>query len=330
MQFGMMAGGIGYDPNKSVYKQVEGSLKIAKAASKLHYTHLMMAQHWIAYPEVWMQPIPMLARLSAVSGKLILTTSIIQMPLYNPVDIAEQVSTMDHITNGRFVLGIGNGYREVELEAAGTNRRERAPRVEESIEIMKRLWAGEDLDFKGRFWNVKGRMALTPVQKPGPPIEIAVHAEGAARRAARLAEGALLAPQIYWEDLKRLAAAYEDECAKVGRRGTLGTHRSVAIAKDRKTAEELAQRELSSHVNRYQNWDMQEQGMVDIHISGPNDPSKWVILGSPDECAEQISRLIEEFNLDYLDLMPSAMPKELPAQLEMVQFLSEEVLSKVG
>ena len=113
MQFGMMAGGIGYDPNKSVYKQVEGSLKIAKAASKLHYTHLMMAQHWIAYPEVWMQPIPMLARLSAVSGKLILTTSIIQMPLYNLTGARVQKA---HCGKTKTAGAIPNGFQKLERE----------------------------------------------------------------------------------------------------------------------------------------------------------------------------------------------------------------------
>jgi alkanesulfonate monooxygenase SsuD/methylene tetrahydromethanopterin reductase-like flavin-dependent oxidoreductase (luciferase family) len=194
---------------------------------------------------------------------------------------------------------------------------------------MKRLWAGEDLDFKGRFWNVKGRMALTPVQKPGPPIEIAVHAEGAARRAARLAEGALLAPQIYIDDLKVLCAAYEDECSKVGRRGTLGVGRDIAFAKNRKEAEAMHQASLQHHIDRYSGWNMQEKGMVDIHITGANSSGDWAIMGSPEECVEKICQYKEELNLDFMGLWPADLPKGLSAQMEYMQKISEEVIAKV-
>jgi alkanesulfonate monooxygenase SsuD/methylene tetrahydromethanopterin reductase-like flavin-dependent oxidoreductase (luciferase family) len=240
---------------------------------------------------------------------------------------------MDHITNGRFILGIGNGYREVELEAAGTNRRERAPRVEESIEIMTRLWAGEELHHKGRFWNVNGRMALTPVQKPRPPIWIAVHAEGAARRAARLGDGALMAPQIYWDDLKRLCDAYEDECAKVGRRGTLGiTPRIIVIRSPKERRAALAKMKVDAihSIDRYRNWDMQESGMVNIRLErADNDPTNYAFIGSPEEIIEKISRYKEELHVDYMGGMMANAPKSVDGKIEAMQYMSEKILRKI-
>ena len=78
---------------------------------------------------------------------------------------------MDHISNGRFILGVGIGYRVAELSAFGTNRRDRVSRFEESIELMKLLWSGEEVNFDGKHWQVPGaKLGLTPIQKPHPPI----------------------------------------------------------------------------------------------------------------------------------------------------------------
>ena len=81
-----------------------------------------MAHHWISHPTIWLQPMPVLARLAPENDALRLITGVILLPLLNPVDIAEQVVTLDHITNGRLILGLGLGYREKELEAVGSAR----------------------------------------------------------------------------------------------------------------------------------------------------------------------------------------------------------------
>jgi alkanesulfonate monooxygenase SsuD/methylene tetrahydromethanopterin reductase-like flavin-dependent oxidoreductase (luciferase family) len=71
-------------------------------------------------------------------------------------------------------VGVANGYRELELEAAGLTREDRVPKMEESLEIMKRLWAGEEVTFEGVYTRVSsGRMGVTPYQKPRPPLEMA-------------------------------------------------------------------------------------------------------------------------------------------------------------
>lgn len=120
---------------------------------------------------------------------------------------------MDHISNGRFVLGLGLGYRETELEASGTNRTERVSRFEESLALMKLLWSGDEVNFEGQFWQVhNARVAITPVQKPNPPFWIAAQSRRAARRAATVGDGCLLGPQPSWTDIRYLAGMYVLEC----------------------------------------------------------------------------------------------------------------------
>ena len=72
---------------------------------------------------MWLQPLLLLARLASEGPELKLITGVLQLPLYNPVNLPEQVITMDHICDGRFILGLGMGYRETELEAAGATRK---------------------------------------------------------------------------------------------------------------------------------------------------------------------------------------------------------------
>ena len=130
-----------------------------------------MPQHWVSHPTIWPQPFQVLARLAPETGDMRLLTGIVLLPLHNPVQIAEDAATLDHICRGRFTLGVGIGYRETELEAVGATRRDRAPRLTESIELMKRLWSGEEVDHEGRYWTLHGaRMGFFPVQQPHPPI----------------------------------------------------------------------------------------------------------------------------------------------------------------
>lgn len=332
MYFGTSFGHLVQDPAKA-HQQIEEAVTLARTMSSLCYTHLMTGHHILAYPIYSpLQPMPVLARMAPETGDMKLVTSIIQMPLCNPVDIAEQGSTIDHISNGRFVLGLGNGYRLEELESAGTNRSERVPRVEESIDIITRLWAGEDLDYKGQFWRVRGKMGLTPQQKPRPPIWIAVHAAGAARRGARLADGVMMAPQLYRSDLQALCDAYEDECAKVGRRGTLGISRRLVIVnteREKTQALEALKRSAEHSIRMYGSWDMQEKEMANINLTDRNDPMEFSIVGSVEDCIEGINRYKEETKMDLFQFTLVTAEQDLAARQEALQFASEEVLSKV-
>src|SRR5207244_9024748 len=112
---------------------------------------------------------------------------VLLLPRLNPVDAAENVATLDHITHGRLDVGVAIGYREKELEAAGLTRKDRVPRLEESLDVMKRLWRGEDVTFEGTYSKLTGaRMGFRPCQRPRPPPGVGAQTTGARRRAARL------------------------------------------------------------------------------------------------------------------------------------------------
>src|SRR5207237_9505035 len=150
---------------------IDGAVQGVRATAGLGFAWVSIGHHWSSHPTVWPQPVPMLARLAPETGTMRLKTSMLLLPLLNPVDVAENVATLDHITHGRLDVGVAIGYREKELAAAGPGRKDRVPKLEESLELMKRLWRGDEVTFDGAYTRLAGgRLGLTPCQRPHPPL----------------------------------------------------------------------------------------------------------------------------------------------------------------
>ena len=133
------------------------------------------------------------------------------LPLLNAVEVAENVATHDHITHGRLDVGVAIGYRERELEAARLTRKDRVPKLEESLDVMKRLWRGEEVTLEGRYTTLTtARLGFTPYQKPHPPVEMGAQSVGATRRAARLVDAVFFGPQVAWTDVAALVRVYRE------------------------------------------------------------------------------------------------------------------------
>ena len=317
------------DASRPMYQQVEEAAEVCRRAKSLGFSVIYAPQHYISHPTVWMQPMQTLARLAPEAEGLKLLTGVLLLPYHNPVDIAEQTVTLDNISNGRFILGVGIGYRVAELSAFGTNRRDRVSRFEESIDLMKKLWSGDEVNHDGEHWQVKGaKLGLTPVQKPHPPIWIAAQSRGAVRRAAAIGDRVILGPQPAWKDIGLLTRQYKEALGEIGRdsSGRIGVHRSIAIAKDRETAVSEAREMAAKKAGMYGAFNMQEKTTVDFGLGGQRELADWAVAGSPQDCAEIINRCKEEEGLDYIGLASLNLPGEFPARLEYLQLISEELL----
>lgn len=130
--------------------------------------------------------------LAARTERLRLGANIIQFPLHHPLRIAEDALALDALSGGRYRLGLGNGYREIEFQALGVPMSERRSRVEEGIEILRLAFAGEPFSFSGRHWQFPEVMITpTPVRGGGPEIWLGGLVPAAVRRAGRIADGFL-------------------------------------------------------------------------------------------------------------------------------------------
>ncbi|MBI4013981.1 MAG: LLM class flavin-dependent oxidoreductase [Candidatus Rokubacteria bacterium] len=126
-----------------------------------------------AYACTWLEPLTLLAALAGVTERIRLGTMVLVLPLRNPVYFAKEWATLDVLSGGRSILGVGVGWAEEEFELMGVPRRERGRRTEEALELLQALWAGDRVSYEGRIFRVRDlTIDPKPVQKPHPPIWI--------------------------------------------------------------------------------------------------------------------------------------------------------------
>ena len=132
----------------------------------------------------------MLAYLAACTETLKLGTGIVLIAQRNPLVLAKEFASVDVVSGGRVILGIGAGYLEPEFEAIGAPFRERGRRTDEAIDAMRALWNEADPRFEGEFWQFSGIDAHPrPTSPAGVPIHIGGHSEAALKRAAQRGQG---------------------------------------------------------------------------------------------------------------------------------------------
>ena len=317
---------------RSATALIDEAIRIVAAASRLGFAWVSSPHHWLAHPSYFPQPWPILARLAPESGRMRLKTNVLIMPLVHAIDTAENAATVDHICGGRLDVGLGIGYREKELEAAGVTRKDRVPKLEESIDLMKRLWAGEDVSVSGRYHKLTaGRLGFTPVQKPHPPIELAAQSVGATQRAARVADAVFFGPQVAFRDVEKLIGVYRDARVQAGAKtpGTIYASRSLIVGASKEKAATAAKEFLEKTFNTYRAWDMQERSMVPLQLGFDVSLDDWAVNGSPRDCVEAISRA-RVMGLDGIGFTMYALPREVDARIEYLQMIAEDVLKPAG
>ncbi len=162
-------------------------------------------------------PLLPLAFAAAITSKIKLATGIVILPQRHPFYIAKEAATLDQLSNGRFVLGVGIGWLEDEFEALGIPFKERGPRTDETIRAMRSLWKAAPEAFESKFfkWGPV-EMNPKPISPAGVPIVIGGHSAGSARRAARFGNGFF--PALHKPDeIAALKKIMDQECATIGR-----------------------------------------------------------------------------------------------------------------
>jgi probable F420-dependent oxidoreductase len=176
-------------------------LQVAGAAEAAGLDSLWTGEH-VVLPDPQAPPSPLpprtpmldpsvaLAFAAAATAKIRLGTGIIILPQRNAVELAKELASLDVLSRGRLVFGLGAGYLEPEFRALGARFEERGALTDESIDVLRALWTQEKPSFQGRFYRFAGVDAHPrPVQKPHPPIVVGGVSRAAARRAAARGDG---------------------------------------------------------------------------------------------------------------------------------------------
>jgi probable F420-dependent oxidoreductase len=174
--------------------------EVAKTAEALGYDSLWGGEHMcVPSPRVApspmeptdpiLDPLPALTWAAAHTSKILLGTGILLLPQRNPVALAKEVASVDVLTGGRLLLGIGVGYLEPEFKAVGVPLEHRGKRADEYLAAMRALWGMDAPAFHGEFVSFEGVDAWPrPTRREGPPVVMGGHSEAAYRRAVRFAD----------------------------------------------------------------------------------------------------------------------------------------------
>jgi alkanesulfonate monooxygenase SsuD/methylene tetrahydromethanopterin reductase-like flavin-dependent oxidoreductase (luciferase family) len=257
-------------------------------------TSFMLAQHWVYGDITHLQPVPLAARLAAeLAPASRLGTAIMIAPVYHPIALAEEAATLDIITGGRFILGVGIGYKSDEIRAMGIDPAERASRMEEILPLLPRLWREDRITHRGRYFSFENvEPHIRPVSPKGPTILVGAKMPAAVERAARLADGWLAPSKIPFDGLEKLSGLFHDTRRKAGRpSGTITMLRQVVV--DR-SAERALERHLALSKLRL---DEYEKRSLDLSATNPagetRDARQTALLGTPDDIARRARWLRE-------------------------------------
>jgi probable F420-dependent oxidoreductase len=198
--------------------RIDDLVALVELVDRCSYDSLWVGDH-IAFTTSILDPLLTLAQAAVASRRLTFGTGVYLLPLRHPTPVAKQVATLDHLSEGRLIFGVGvGGEFPKEYEACGVPRDERGARLAESIAVLRRLWTGETVSHRGRFFAFdEVRMQPPPRQAGGPPIWCGGRSQQALARAGRLADGWIsyvVTPDMYRAGLAKIAAA----AAAAGRR----------------------------------------------------------------------------------------------------------------
>jgi probable F420-dependent oxidoreductase len=179
-------------PNYGKDSSPDGIRRVAEAAEELGFDSVWATEHIIVGPEgvdpygrVY-DPLVTLGWLAGRTQRIGLGTSIVLVPLHNPMHLAKEVATLQELSGGRFTLGVGIGWHRDEFEFMGAEFEGRGRRADEAIRLLRALWSGER-DFDGRYWSFHDATS-EPHPSPQPEIWIGGGSDRAVRRALELGD----------------------------------------------------------------------------------------------------------------------------------------------
>ena len=318
--------------DKDMVEALDEQIAMVHLARDSGWDSLFSGQHYLNQGNnQQLQLVPFLTRLIPEAGDMAVGLGVLLLNLHNPVYVAETVATLDVISAGKLIFGVGLGYRDVEFDAFSVPKGTRVARFEEYLALVQRLWTEESVSHKSETCELdRVRMNIRPVQRPRPPIWIAANNDRAIRRAARLGDSWFINPHSTLETIRRQLVLYRAELLAQGKPNPheLPALKEIFCARDRATALEMARPFLSGKYADYAAWG-QDQAMPDDETFDQEFADLLkdrFVLGSPEQCFEQLRPYWEEFGVDHLILRTQWVGMPASTALDSMRLISDELL----
>jgi alkanesulfonate monooxygenase SsuD/methylene tetrahydromethanopterin reductase-like flavin-dependent oxidoreductase (luciferase family) len=325
MKFGVSLFGH-HSLDRSSIENFESVLALARTARDANFDLVSAGQHYLVEHFQKFQPKLALARASAETGDMLINILDL-VPLNHPVRLAEELATLDAMTGGRVVFTPLLGYSQHEFDAFGISKKTRRGRLLESVELIKRLWAEDNVTFEGKYYQVhNATINPKPVQKPRPAIWMPADSTKGIIRAAETGDAWLISNhgriaevkeqlEVYWEHRK----GREPESNNHGI--TLPMMRVACIAETQEEALRIGRPHIEDTWRRFYGQFGQADEMDDPEDFTQEFDDLWkdrFLFTTPEGCIQEIERYQRELGIDFLMISLAGSREEKLRSLELI------------
>jgi alkanesulfonate monooxygenase SsuD/methylene tetrahydromethanopterin reductase-like flavin-dependent oxidoreductase (luciferase family) len=323
LEFGIIIGDV--PDTISPREHMDRIVRQVTAAQESGFTYICIGQHFLYRSFRWPQPIPLLAHLAAITEPHVkLVASVLIVPFYHPVVLAEELATLDMVSGGRLIVGVGAGYRQEEFDLLQVPYAERFARLEEAVELIKLAWSQPSFSFEGRFWQLRDATThVRPVQEPRPPIWFGAMGPTGIRRSARLGDGWMITVETSWADAEASLEAFAAERTRLGLpHVAVPIRREIVVGRDAEHAlaiyEERALDRFLAYADRGADFVAADRDAFSEEFR------EWAraraVIGSAQECVERL-RALDPARIGPIIIRPSwpgMTPDEVDASIREV------------
>lgn len=308
-----------FEPGASVQdglKEIMGQVALAEESG---LDTILIGHHYLTRSQ-FLQPLSVVAFLAARTSRIRLGFGVYLLPLLNPLAMAEEFATIDQLSAGRLILGLGSGYRSTEFKAFGIPFEQRFARLEEYVAVLRGLWSGEPFTHQGSFGELeRARLFLQPYRKEGPPIWLGAFGPVGMRRAARLDCSWAVAPNGDVAEVAERMRSFAQALREAGRgfERDYPLLREGCLAATTEKAVEAAKPYLAEQYESYRGW--KHGATVEQMIQGQ------AVIGSPERV---VARLKEYAAMGYTDVVMRLQWTGMPNRdvMESIRLLGREVI----
>lgn len=328
MRFGVFLGVV-YPGDWSPSRVSEYVQRQAQMAYENNFEGLFAAHHYLIGPAAGMlEPITLLSHLAGKWPGIYVGTSIFLLPLHHPVEVAERTACLDVLSEGKFIFGVGQGYRDIEFNSFGIDKKTKNRRTVEGIKAIRKLWAEDNATFHGEFYNFEGiSISIKPIQRPGPPIFMGADSVSWISKVPEIGDHWVVSPRHSKHFLKDAVPAYKTALERVGRpfKG-LPMIRELCVAESTRAAEERIKQAFEEMYKLYQRWGQPGER---YDLSFEELRQERIIVGSPREVIEQVIAYHQDFGADFMWFRVYWPGMEPQWSLETIQLFGAEVIPEV-
>jgi alkanesulfonate monooxygenase SsuD/methylene tetrahydromethanopterin reductase-like flavin-dependent oxidoreductase (luciferase family) len=309
-------------------------LEQVRLARAVGFSSVWASQHYLSEPFTYFQPIPTLARVAAEADGMALGTGCLLVPLHQPVEVAEQLATLDVISGGRLIFGAGLGYRDAENEAMGHDPKARVGRLVEGLDVIERLWNGEPVSYAGAHFTLREvKISMRPLQRPRPRIWLAANSDAGVKRAARLGDAWLMNPHTTLPTFERQLALFHDTRRTLGRPAAADVPmiREAYVAPEARAAVTEARVFLESKYRAYRRWE-QDKALPageSFELSFDELARDRFVIGDSARAREEIARYRERLSVTTVIFRLQWPGMDQAKVLRSIRLLGEQVLPRL-